>query len=134
MKPPRRPSRPRRALVRLPEMPLLGDLFDLSRTSQLAIVFAYWLYMAAAGLFAGMPVSASLLLSFVFLAIAIGFAALYVGARDRLEDDLAGRVLIALSGSLAALFGVLIVLMPLIVFLLLGLQLLFSIPVWLVRR
>lgn len=124
---------PRRRMNRLPEIPLLGDWFELTRTTQLAIVFAYWLYMSAAGLFAGLPVVASLLLSLIFLSVALGCAALYQRARDTSDDGVVGRTLIAASGSLAILFGGLVVILPLIVFFVLALQLLFSIPVWLMR-
>lgn len=98
-----------------------------------ALLFAYFLYVAATGLFAGISLIGSLILSLVGLGLAIGSLALYITARDTLEDDLTGRILISSAGLAAFLFCGLVVIVPLVVVLTLGIYALVSVPLWLIR-
>ncbi len=89
--------------------------------------------MAAAGIFAGYSVLASLALSLFMLGLAVGLYLAYQAARSSLEDDIFGRAAIAIVGGLALLVGGVVILVPFVVALSLILWGIFKLPLLLMR-
>jgi hypothetical protein len=119
---------PRWDLARSAKFNLPGRFAAFSLPAQLAALFAYWLYMAAAGIFAGYSVFSSLALSLLMLGLAVGLYLAYQVARASLEDDIFGRAVIAIVGGLALLVGGVVILVPFVVALALILWFIFKLP------
>jgi hypothetical protein len=128
-----RQGKPRWDLSRSTKLNLPGRFASFSLSAQIAALFAYWLYMAAAGIFAGYSVLASLALSLFMLGLAVGLYLAYQAARSSLEDDIFGRAAIAIVGGLALLVGGVVILVPFVVALSLILWGIFKLPLLLMR-
>jgi hypothetical protein len=103
-----------------------------------ALVFAYWLYMGAAGVMAGLGVLGSLIGSGLALLVVVGSYLAMVEARRREWDDepreALWRVLAGACAGVCMLIGGLAVVLPAIVLLVLAFWALASVPIWLYRR
>lgn len=118
--------------------PPVAWLLSRPRGVQLSLLFAYWLYLGAAGVMAGLHVVPSLILGALGLVVMVGGYFAMVEAR-RLEwrdepRETLWRILAIACGIMSATSAALIVVLPAIVVLVLGLWLLVSIPLWLYRR
>jgi hypothetical protein len=113
-------------------------LLALAPPIRLALLFAYWLYMAAAGVMAGLSILGSLLGGAFALGTVLGSYVAMVEARRREWQDepreLLWRALAGLCAGICLVIGGLAVLLPAIVVMVLALWALASLPVWLYRR
>jgi hypothetical protein len=105
---------------------------------RLALLFAYWLYLGAAGVMAGLGVVGSLIGGGLALAVVVGSYAAMLAARRREWHDepreLFWRIVAGACAGLCALVAALVVVLPAIVVLVLALWALASVPVWLFRK
>lgn len=105
---------------------------------RMALLFAYWLYMAAAGVMAGLDVVGSLLGSGLALLALVGSYLAMVEARRREWDDepreALWRVLAGACAGICMVIAGIAVVLPAIVLLVLAFWALASVPVWLYRR
>lgn len=113
-------------------------LVRLALPLRLALLFAYWLYMSAAGVMAGLNPIGSLIGSGITLFITVGSYVAMVEMRRREWDDepheTLWRVLAGAFAGVCVVIGSLVVLLPAIVVLVLALWALASLPIWLYRR
>jgi hypothetical protein len=112
--------------------------FALALPVRIALLFAYWLYMGAAGVMAGLGVIGSLIGGAIALGLMVGSYLAMIAAR-RLEwldepRELAWRVLAGALGGIAAVIACVVVVLPAIVVLVLAFWALASLPLWLYRR
>jgi hypothetical protein len=105
---------------------------------QLALAFAYWLYIAAAGVMAGLGVAASLIVGATSLGLVVGSYLAMIAARRREWRDepreTVWRIVALTCGTVSALGAVAVIVLPAIVVLVLALWTLASLPLWLFRR
>jgi hypothetical protein len=113
-------------------------LMALTLPVRLAMLFAYWLYMGAAGVMAGLGVVGSLIGGgFVLLIVVGSYAAMVEARRREWFDEPREPLWRALAGACAGVciaIGGLAIVLPAIVVLVLGLWGLASLPIWLYRR
>ena len=113
-------------------------LLALALPVRVALLFAYWLYMAAAGVMAGLGVVGSLVGGALALLIVVGSYAAMVEARRREWHDepreLLWRIAAGGCAGICMVIGGLAVVLPAIVVLVLALWALASLPLWLYRK
>ena len=116
----------------------VGWLLALALPVRIALLFAYWLYMGAAGVMAGLGVVGSLLGGALALLVVVGSYAGMVEARHREWQDepreMLWRVVAGACAGICLLIGGLAVVLPAIVAMVLALWALASLPIWLYRR
>jgi hypothetical protein len=113
-------------------------LLALTPPVRIALLFAYWLYMAAAGVMAGLGVLGSLIGGALSLLLVVGSYLAMVEARRREWEDepreTLWRILAGLCAGICIAIGLLAIVLPAIVVLVLGFWALASLPIWLYRR
>ncbi|MBI3513808.1 MAG: hypothetical protein HY060_07080 [Proteobacteria bacterium] len=118
--------------------PPLAWLLALTLPVRLALLFAYWLYLGAAGVMAGLGVPGSLIGGALGLAVVVASYAAMVEARRREWRDepreTLWRIVAGICAGLCAVMAALLVVLPAIVVLVLALWALVSVPVWLFRK
>jgi hypothetical protein len=118
--------------------PPIAWLLSRTRAVQVALLFAYWLYIAAAGVMAGLGIAASLAIGAISLGIVVGSYLAMVEARRREWRDepreTLWRIVALACATVSGLGAVLVIVLPAIVVLVLALWTLASVPLWLFRR
>jgi hypothetical protein len=113
-------------------------LLALALPVRLALLFAYWLYLGATGVMAGLGVVGSLIGGGLALAVVLASYFAMVEARRREWHDepreLLWRIVAGACAGVCALVATLAVVLPAIVVLVLALWALASLPVWLFRK
>jgi hypothetical protein len=113
-------------------------LLGLALPVRIALLFAYWLYMAAAGVMVGLGVVGSLLGGGLTLLLVVGSYEAMVEARRREWQDepreTLWRVVAGACAGVCLVIGGLAVLVPALVVMVLALWALASVPIWLYRR
>jgi hypothetical protein len=118
--------------------PPVAWLLSLGVPVQVALLCAYWLYLAAAGVMAGLGVAASLIGGGIALALVLAsyFAMVEARRREWLDEprETLWRAVAGLCGGACAVISLIIVVLPAIVVLVLAFWALASVPIWLYRR
>jgi hypothetical protein len=113
-------------------------LLGLAVPVRIALLFAYWLYMAAAGVMVGLGVVGSLLGGGLTLLLVVGSYEAMVEARRREWQDepreTLWRVVAGACAGVCLVIGGLAVVVPALVVMILALWALASVPIWLYRR
>ena len=111
--------------------PPVAWLLSRPRPVQLALLFAYWLYLGATGVMAGMRILPSLILGALGLGVMIAsYLAMVEARRFEWQDEpreTAWRILAIACGVVSASAAAIVVLV-------LALWALASLPLWLYRR
>jgi uncharacterized protein YqhQ len=118
--------------------PPLAWLLSRTRPVQLALLFAYWLFLAATGVMAGLGVVVSLVIGSISLAVVVGsYLAMLEARRREWEDEpreTLWRVVAVACGGVSVFGAALVIVLPTIVVLVLAFWTLASVPLWLFRR
>jgi len=113
-------------------------LLALTLPVRIALLFAYWLYMGAAGVMAGLGVFGSLLGGGLALLLVVGSYIAMVEARRREWQDepreALWRVAAGACAGVCLVIGALAVVLPALIVMVLALWALASVPLWLYRR
>ena len=118
--------------------PPIAWLLSRTRAVQIALLFAYWLYVAAAGVMAGLGVAASLIVGAISLGLVVASYLAMVEARRREWNDepreTFWRIVAVACGIVSALGAAVVLVLPALVVLVLALWTLASLPLWLFRH